>query len=111
MRIGVIGAGIAGLSCAELLQSAGHAVRVFDKGRGAGGRMATRRVASPAGDVAFDHGAQYFTTRDPRFAAAVTRWQQSGAVARWPIAGDDAWVGTPGMSAVVQALARPLSVA
>ncbi len=111
MKIGIVGAGIAGLSCAEVLQARGHAVRVFDKGRGAGGRMATRRVASPAGDVAFDHGAQYFTKRDPRFAAAVTRWQASGAVARWPSAGDDAWVGTPGMSAVVQALARPLSVA
>lgn len=90
MQIGIIGAGIAGLSCAEMLQAAGHAVRVFDKGRGAGGRMATRRVPTPSGDVTFDHGAQYFTTRNPAFAAAVTDWQASGVVAPWPSAGDDA---------------------
>lgn len=110
MSIGIVGAGIAGLSCAERLQAAGHAVRVFNKGRGAGGRMATRRVALPSADVAFDHGAQYFTARDPRFATMVAEWHASGIVAPWPSAGDDAWVGTPGMNAVVKALAHPLAV-
>ena len=110
MKIGIVGAGISGLSCAELLQAAGHAVSVFDKGRGAGGRMATRRVPAPFGDVALDHGAQYFTAREPRFAAAVTGWQASGVVAPWPAAGEDAWVGTPGMNAVVKELSRPLAV-
>lgn len=110
MKVGIVGAGISGLSCAELLQAAGHAVMVFDKGRGAGGRMATRRVATPAGDVAFDHGAQYFKSRDPRFAAAVTGWHSSGVVLPWPSAGDDAWVGTPGMNAVAKAISRPLAV-
>jgi predicted NAD/FAD-dependent oxidoreductase len=110
MKIGIVGAGIAGISCAEVLRAAGHEVTVFDKGCGPGGRMATRRVATPSGNVAFDHGAQYFTTRDPRFAAAVTGWQASGLVAPWPCAGEDAWVGTPGMNAVVKALSRPLTV-
>ncbi|WBH15120.1 NAD(P)/FAD-dependent oxidoreductase [Sphingomonas radiodurans] len=110
MKIAIVGAGIAGLSCAEMLKAAGHQVVMFDKGRGAGGRMATRRVPMPLGDVAFDHGAQYFTTRDARFAAAVRGWQASGVVARWTNAGDDAWVGTPGMNAVVKAMARPFAV-
>ena len=110
MKIAIVGAGIAGLSCAEQLQAAGHAVSVVDKGRGAGGRMATRRVATAHGEVAFDHGAQYFTARDPRFVAAVGGWQVTGVVARWPGAGEDAWVGTPGMNAVVKALSRPLDV-
>ena len=110
MKIAIVGAGIAGLSCAEALMLQGHTVLLFDKGRGAGGRMATRRVATPSGDVAFDHGAQYFTARDPAFVAAVARWRASGAVAMWPSAGDDAWVGTPGMSAVVKAIADPLDV-
>lgn len=110
MKIAIVGAGIAGLSCADALTLQGHSVVLFDKGRGPGGRMATRRVTHPNGDVAFDHGAQYFTARDPAFVAAVARWRASGAVAMWPSAGDDAWVGTPGMSAVVKAIADPLDV-
>ncbi|MCU6454097.1 NAD(P)-binding protein [Sphingomonas sp. A2-49] len=110
MRIGIVGAGIAGLSCADRLHAAGHTVRVFDKGRGLGGRMATRRIASSAGAVAFDHGAQYFTARDPRFAAVVAGWHAAGFVAPWPAAGPDAWTGTPGMSAVVKALSAQLDV-
>lgn len=110
MKIAIIGAGIAGLSCAEALQLNGHAVSLFDKGRGAGGRMATRRAETPLGDVAFDHGAQYFTARDPDFASMVQKWRTSDVVAPWPVAGEDAWVGTPGMSAIVRAMAEPLSV-
>ena len=42
-HIAVIGAGMAGLSCARHLQEAGCRVTVFDKARGPGGRMSTRR--------------------------------------------------------------------
>ena len=62
----IIGAGMAGISAARTLVQAGHRVSVFEKSRGAGGRMATRET--PFGN--FDHGAQYFTVRDPRFALA-----------------------------------------
>lgn len=110
MKIAIVGAGIAGMSCASALQAGGHAVALFDKGRGPGGRMATRRVESAAGLVAFDHGAQYFTARDPAFSHAVAQWSAAGVVARWPAAGEDAWVGTPGMNALVKASAQDLDV-
>ncbi|MFL5335181.1 MAG: FAD-dependent oxidoreductase [Geminicoccaceae bacterium] len=42
--IAVIGAGMAGAACAAALARAGAAVRLFDKGRSIGGRMAQRRV-------------------------------------------------------------------
>ncbi len=93
---------MAGLSCAELLDREGHDVVVFDKGRGPGGRMATRRMATPIGETSFDHGAQYFTVRDPDFARAVAEWESEGHVARWSAAGADAWVGVPGMNAVIR---------
>jgi renalase len=111
MRIAIVGAGIAGLSCAHALQTGGHAVSVFDKGRGPGGRMATRRVDTALGTIAFDHGAQYFTARDPAFVQTVARWSADGVAARWPAAGEDAWVGTPGMNALVKAIAQDLDVA
>ena len=37
--IAIIGTGIAGLSAASALHKAGHAVHLFDKSRGSGGRM------------------------------------------------------------------------
>lgn len=110
MRIAIVGAGMAGLSCATRLAGTGHVVTLFDKGRGAGGRMATRRIATPLGEASFDHGAQYLTARDPGFAAQVERWGRDGVVAPWLAAGDDAWVGVPGMNAPAKALAAGLDI-
>lgn len=67
MRIGIVGAGMAGLACAEGLAGLGHEVVLFDKGRGPGGRMSTRRLPTSAGEAHFDYGAQYFTVRDKNF--------------------------------------------
>ena len=105
MRIGIIEAGMAGLSCAQALRHQGHDVIAFDKGRGPGGRMSTRRIDTSLGEAAFDHGAQYLTARDPAFVAQVERWAQDGHVARWSPAGSDAWVGTPAMNAPIRAMA------
>ena len=51
----VIGAGVAGLVCAQQLQQAGYSVVVLEKSRGVGGRMATRRVSGTRAD----HGVRY----------------------------------------------------
>lgn len=110
MRIGIVGAGMAGLACAEGLVANDHAVVLFDKGRGPGGRMSTRRLPIPMGEASFDHGAQYFTARDAGFAARVAVWSASGIAARWPAAGADAWVGVPGMNAPVRDMAERLDV-
>ena len=101
---------MAGLSCARKLRQQGHESVLFDKGRGPGGRMSTRRIDTPLGETAFDHGAQYFTARDPAFVAQVARWAGDGHVARWPPAGPDAWVGTPAMNAPIRAMAATCDV-
>ena len=105
MQIAIIGAGLAGLSAAQALVATGHTVALFDKARGPGGRMSTRRTEAAQGMAFFDHGAQYFTARDPGFAAQVARWEAAGSAARWPAAGEGAWVGTPGMNAIIKHLA------
>ena len=103
MKIGIIGAGLAGLTAARGLAKAGHALVLFDKARGPGGRMSTRRTETGQGMAYFDHGAQYFTVRDAGFAETVARWEVEGVAARWAAAGDNAWVGTPGMNAIIKA--------
>lgn len=119
MHVAIIGAGMAGLSCGTALAAAGFTVRLFDKGRGPGGRMATRRIAhgapgQPEQMLFFDHGAPCFTARDPRFAAQVARWQAAGVIAPWPAADDggaQAFVGMPGMNAPIKAMAGACDVA
>ncbi len=106
----IIGAGMAGLTCATVLAKAGRSVTVLDKGRGPGGRMAARRAEIAGEVVSFDHGAQYFTARDPAFQTAVSGWEAQGVVARWPAAGQEAWVGVPGMNGPIRAMAEPLDV-
>lgn len=105
--IAIIGSGIAGLAAARSLAAAGHAPVVFDKGRGIGGRVATRR-----GDgVQFDHGAQYVTARDTAFAACLDDLLARGAAARWPDgAHHDRIVGQPGMSALAKAMGDGLDI-
>lgn len=109
-RIGIVGAGMAGLACAESLAAMGYEVLLFDKARGPGGRMSTRRLPTPLGEVTFDHGAQYFTVRDPDFGARVDAWVRAGCVAAWPVAGPGSYVGVPGMNAPIRAMADLLEV-
>jgi predicted NAD/FAD-dependent oxidoreductase len=118
--VAVIGAGISGAACARVLYRHGVRVRVFDKGRGPGGRACTRRVSG----FEFDHGAQYFTASDPVFERAVDDWRRRGLVAPWPTAvhrvrrgqhtslGDQPrrFVAVPRMSALATALVEGLEV-
>ncbi len=62
-RIAIIGAGLAGIAAARGLEDRGAEVTLFEKSRGLGGRCATKRWLGHA----IDHGAQYFTLRDPLF--------------------------------------------
>ena len=120
-RLAVIGAGMAGVSCARQLAQAGWSVTLLDKSRGWGGRMATRKTEFGS----FDHGAQYFTVRDARFEQLVGElgelvqpWapetmrvldQEGLALAASPAAAETHWVASPGMSALARALGAPLA--
>lgn len=79
MRVGIIGAGIAGLSVARRLIEHGVQVEVFEKARGPGGRIATRRTDS----AQFDHGAQYFTVRARLFSDLIDGLVEKGVVSTW----------------------------
>lgn len=97
-RVAIIGAGMAGLAAAERLSAGGVSCVIFEKSRGFGGRMATRRT----GDLQFDHGAQFFSARGPEFFAQVTRWREAGVVDAWSAG---SYVGAPGMTAPSRAMA------
>lgn len=106
MRVAVIGAGIAGLACADALRDAGHAPILFETSPGPGGRMSTHHAQCAEGVIGFDLGATHFTARSTAFKALVREWERIGLAAPWPIAGLHAWIGTPTMSAPLERMAR-----
>ncbi|BBH68650.1 NAD/FAD-dependent oxidoreductase [Actinoplanes sp. OR16] len=79
MDVVVVGAGIAGLSCARTLAAGGARVRVVERGRVPGGRLASRRYDGRYADI----GAAYLVADDPDFAAAVASWQARGLARPW----------------------------
>jgi renalase len=111
-RVLVVGAGAAGLCAAGRLQDAGASVVVVDKGRGVGGRLATRRV----GAARIDHGAQFFTARSATMRDQAERWVQNGVARIWchgfrqPEDGHPRYVGATGMTSLAKDLARHLDV-
>ena len=117
VRIAVIGAGIAGLACARELARADAKVTVFERSRGLGGRLGTRRQ----GNLAFDHGAQFITARSRSFVKYAEVAGRAGVLGRWlpriveddrrwdaPI--EDWYVGQPGMSALVRPMSRNVTL-
>lgn len=108
----ITGAGIAGLLAGRALAGAGWRVTLLDKGFRPGGRMATRRI----GAAVFDHGAQFFTVRDPAFGSLVQGWTTSGLVDEWcrgfnaDADGHGRYRAAAGMNSIPAALAEGLTI-
>jgi predicted NAD/FAD-dependent oxidoreductase len=120
LSVAVVGAGVSGLFAARILTDHGIDVQLYEKSRGTGGRLATRRID----DLAFDIGAQYFTARDERFSRYVDSWIRDGIVRPWQgrvaaLEGQEVrekghsprrYVGVPGMTMVSRHLADGLKI-
>ncbi len=106
---------MAGLTAARELRLQGWDVVVLDKGRGVGGRMATRRIEQARAD----HGAQYFSATTPEFQQVVQGLLADQVITEWnptyPSPADTSprqphYVGIEGMNAVAKALSKDLTV-
>jgi renalase len=121
-KIAIIGSGLAGLTLAHQLQPYAD-IHLFEKAQRAGGRLASRT----AGLFQFDHGAQFFTVKTPRFAEFIQPLIKKQVIERWDahfaeFAGAEKvverqwnadyphFVGSPDMQAFAQALAAPLDI-
>ena len=115
----VVGAGIAGIACARELAGAGVEVRVLERARVVGGRMASRRLHGRPVDM----GAAYFTVSDPEFARVVEGWRAAGLARPWTDSlavfengirgaapGPMRWAAPDGLRSLVVALAAGLDV-
>ncbi|MBM4250797.1 MAG: FAD-dependent oxidoreductase [Deltaproteobacteria bacterium] len=113
-RVAVIGAGVAGLTCAHYLEQKGWAIDVYDKSRGMGGRLSAKRVDG-LGTV--DLGAQFFTVQTPEFSSFIERATKAGLVQPWaarvsyigpngvePATQQTRWLGVPAMNSWLELL-------
>ncbi|MEQ3554082.1 FAD-dependent oxidoreductase [Pseudonocardia nematodicida] len=120
MGVIVVGAGIAGVTCAAELAARGVDVTVYERARGAGGRLATHRHDGRPADI----GAAYFTVSDDGFAAHVERGRAAGLVREWTdtlavydgttrsadAPGPVRWAAPGGLRSLVTDTARDLTV-
>ncbi|MEV6518280.1 FAD-dependent oxidoreductase [Micromonospora chalcea] len=115
----VVGAGIAGVACATELARAGIPVRLRERARVTGGRMASKRFDGRPADL----GAAYFTVDDPDFADVVDRWRAAGLAREWTdtlvaygprgreqVSGPMRWAAPRGLRSLVEHLAGDLPV-
>ena len=122
MKIAIIGSGISGLAAARTLNKIAD-ITIFEKSRGIGGRIATRR----ANPFTFDHGAQYFLIKNTDFESFVSPYIKSGVVKRWDayfkefeggkVISERQWdqsfahyVGAPSMNAFCKSLSTDLNI-
>lgn len=121
-KIAIVGAGLAGITLAQKLNKF-FTVTIFEKSRGVGGRMATRRCDG----FEFDHGAQYFTAKSSLFNEYIKPLIHLDIVTRWDarfvefnskkILNKRVWseafphyVGKPSMNRICQYLAKDLNI-
>ena len=118
--VAVVGAGLSGLSCGTQLKALGFQVQLYEKSRGVSGRMSTRHTD----DWSADHGAQYFTARDPLLIEELNKWLNADVAAIWnprlkiltnhqwqdSTPSENRYVGTPAMNSLGKYLAAPLPV-
>ena len=121
-HVAIIGAGLAGLSVASSLPT-DIDITLYDKARGLGGRLSTRRT----NESTFDHGAQFMTVRTKAFQTFLSPMIQAGYVApwqprlcdiledntkkywQWP-SSDVHYVGVPGMNQILKYLGRSFDI-
>jgi renalase len=107
----IIGAGIAGLTAASKISDEGHKVAVFEKARGTGGRLSSKRITGGDGEfMAFDLGCASITGVSDAFSDQLEDWHSKGVVEPWCLDHQNLthYVAVPRNSALTRYLSKEL---
>ena len=108
----VIGAGIAGLTAAKDIDALGYSLAVFEKARGTGGRLSSKRVVNQLDEaMAFDLGCSSISANSEGFAHQLDSWHLKGIIAPWCIDEHDKthYVGISRNSALTRYLSKDIT--
>jgi renalase len=122
LEVAIVGAGVAGVTCGRELQAAGwQGVGIFEKSRGVGGRLTTRRMF----DTCVDRGTCYVSPKGAELTALCDRLLAAGILTTWTqtthclsAAGDlivdgdiyPRYVAPAGMNQIAKYLAQDLDI-
>ena len=98
----IIGAGLAGITCARALQAAGRDVVVLDKSRGVGGRLATRRLHGTQAA----HGFRVWAPQHPGLQALTEELVAADVLQPW----EEGYAAKDGGNAIAKYLARNIPI-
>lgn len=102
----IIGCGMTGLSAGITFKKLGLNPLLIDKGRGYGGRLATRRIL----DNSFDHGAQYIEP-SPRFLSWLEEYLNKDQLVHWNFSSSiKTFISKQGMANLAKNLSNELNV-
>jgi predicted NAD/FAD-dependent oxidoreductase len=116
----IVGAGIAGLTCAKHLQNSGLKVIILDKSPGVGGRIATRRLEN----TWVDHGLPFLEDQGPHTQKLIGELRQEKLIQPWteqiyqfqfptfvtPASVYTRYIAPQGMTAIAKYLAQDLTI-
>ena len=116
-KVAIIGGGISGIMLGYRLKQKGFGSTIFEKSRGVGGRMATKRWK----EKSYDHGCQYFITTKPETISLIHELETENVVETWSRGfsnltgsqqGDQQkrWISRKGMTAVAKHLSKNLDI-
>lgn len=118
-KIAIIGAGIAGVTCAHECKKRGHDVTLFDKSRGVSGRSTTKRWDDISG-IGIDMGVPYIEdTHITNISKSfINELMDNKVLSSWPLTIHSkgalstvkTWVGSPKMSQITRHLTQDIPI-
>jgi renalase len=109
----IIGAGMSGITAGNILQEKGLKVKLLDKGKGIGGRLATRRIQYKDQKVVFDYGTQYIHAENKSFENILYDLHQKDITRIWKNSSSDTekkFIGKKSIRDIAMFLASDLDI-
>lgn len=85
----IVGAGLSGISAGKFLKEKGLSVKLIDKGKMPGGRLATRRIKYKGSNVVFDYGCRYIELNSYEFSKALVDLVKTDIIRRWNVISEE----------------------